>query len=74
MNRDLAQKPENPSPSLIKEDPQELPVVNPCLNFINVTFNEFIKADPNMLGYVSIHKDQFLNDMRKFLYNYCTSG
>ena len=33
-----------------------------------------IKIDKKSINYIPIKKDQFLLDVKKFLYNYCTTG
>ena len=35
---------------------------------------EALKSDKKQMGYVPIRKDRMLEDVKQFLYNYCTAG
>jgi hypothetical protein len=40
---------------------------------VNEAFSQ-LKIDNKNLNYIPIKKDQFLMEIKRFLYNYCTTG
>jgi len=47
---------------------------DPKFQMVLEQLDEMQRPDPNQLNYVPIRKDQFLKDIKQFLYNYCISG
>lgn len=50
-------------------DPQQPNMVSEAFDDL-----EALKSDKKQMGYVPIRKDRMLEDVKQFLYNYCTAG